>query len=585
MSDIDKGVVGSKRRLLSSDFNNSERLRDRALIESLSALQLGDDYKQLANGLGGVISGLIVRAVVGTNEIEVQPGIALMSEIPADATFDPPVNWIEVSSPTRLDLNALVDPALPRLVTIEIAPNLVTIIDGPVDVFDGATGGFTVQVQDIVTGSDPIISARAGTPSATPVVAAGPGANGQLPLAVIKLATAQASFTDQFVAVLSCRPILLAVGGLLVPPDAIEGGGFSVGEVSGGLIVNTSVAELHDTRLELNGFIARGRGPAEFQGTNIRTESGKTVAGLFGTVQPLYAYAVEPPWLADYGQIAPRECLASNPNDVNRFTTAESVVLGDGGTFASLAYANITRQYALENMILMFDSVAPAGISNGTAGPGAGAPRIDNARGPHPTTDGGGAITLDATQDPSWGSPQVVAKSAYLGCASSLGTGTRLMGQSYRGRGQIRAIDEVDLGGTSFRPVLNTAVSSGALDPLYPGRYPGMLLADDEIIPTFTTRVDIAGQISNNGGAGTVSLDLKSSYGFGAAQPNPGGLVGVFTIGYEGADLPGTSVFTHEFVGLDRDNTGQVFHTIGVGAAGTGTLVLSAYDDPFLAAR
>jgi len=587
VSDIPKVTIGTRRRLLSSDFNNGQRLRDRALLETLGAIGLGDLYKITADGVGGVVGGLTVRAVVGTNEIEVQPGIAFVAETPASATYDAPVNWIELGVPTRLDLDSFVDGGNPRLVTIEIEPNLVDKVTNLVDVFLPPTGTFQLQNQAIVIGSEPIISANAGAAGPNPVVAAGPGVNGKIPLAVVKLVTAQASFTDPFVSVLLCRPMLFSAGDWATSGGSVHGGGISVGERLGATIEVTFIAEMHDARVEMLGLGSRIAGQISFLGGTpiARTPDTTDPASLIGSAQAVYAYAANPPWAADYGTIAPREARVDNQNNIDFVSDASSVVIGDGFTFRSLALTNQAVPEigpGSENAIVIWDTVSPAGISNGPLG--AVPPRLDNLRGPHPLTDAGGVITLDATQDPSWGATQEVSDTVYLGCVSSLGIlPQRFMAQSYRGRGFVRAIDEVDWAGTSYRPAVQYVGDTGVLDPLYPGRYPAMGGGDTEVIPVFATRVEVSGELSVGAGPGAARLQLASEYGMGAPQPSPS-LAGFFSLRYEASDLP-ASGFSAEVIAVERDLTGRVGVYAQVGGGGLAEFTLTGYEDVILASR
>lgn len=581
MSDTRKVVVQSKQRLRSDDFTRQARLTDRTLIETISAITLGDSYRFAAEGVGGVLGGFTVKAIIGTLEVEVQPGIALVAVTPATATFDPPTQWIELGEPERIDLAVHVDVGSPRLVTIEIAALNTALVQELVAVFDQINGGFNNQFLDTVTTSTPVITARVGNAGADPEVPVGPGDDsGILPLCVVKLSAGLPNFTDASISILMCRPIL-SLSTLAVPRGRVEGGGFSVGTVNGTSIENTPNADLHDAQLELKGLLARGRGPAEFVGANVRTPDGTTLVDLMATPQALYVYAVEPPWAPDYGIIAARECIADNPLNLNRFSTPESVVLGDGSTFVSLAYANSVTFHALENMLVMADTVAPGGITFGFSGTGPA--RIDDRRGPHPTTEGGAMITLDATQDPSWGPLQEISDSVYLGSVASLGTAARLMGQSYRGRGEVQVIDKVDFGGTSRRPAWSASADTGVLDAFYPGRYPAMQVGDDELLPTFVSRVFVSGENSNNGAAGVARLIYKPAFGFGGGEPNPA--LGVAVAQWEGGELASGAQFGQLNVSLDRDQTGAAFIYATVGGGGAFRTILESYEDPMLASR
>ena len=288
-----------------------------------------------------------------------------------------------------------------------------------------------------------------------------------------------------------------------------------------------------------------------------------------------------PPWNPDYGALAPREAVANNPNGLNLFLTPESVVLGEGSTFQSLSGSSPTLAGAtFENCVVMFDDVEPSGISLGTGSNGP--PRIDDLRGTHPTIAGGGTITLDVTQDVTWGGAQTVADAVYIGSCSSIGNGTDLMAQSYRGRGFVRAIDS-----NANRPERNYTVNTVGTESFYPGRLPGMAVGDDEIIPSFATRVEVSASITVNGGVGAVRLQLASSLGFGAPQPfaSPLGRTTIARMN-NGADMPGGGLFGNEAVAIERDNSGAcgVQFEGGPGIASS-TLVFTGFEDPLLASR
>lgn len=580
MTARDKMVIGTRRRLLSSNFNDGERLTDRALLVSIAAMQRGTAYQ--SSGVGGVIGGLEVRAVPGTNMVEVQPGLALVAATPTDSLLDPPLDWIELRAPFRIDLDSLVDAGNPRLVTIEIAAQQVSKLNEPVAVFDPNTGSFGIANQDVVTGSEPIITARAGVAAAKPVVAAGPGASGLIPLAVVKLAKGQASFTDTFISVLMRRPMLAADGGLLAPRGAVEGGGFSVGEISGAALGGRTGAELHDFRCELAGHIARGRGPAELGGSNVRTISGTSVAQLSSLTRTIYGYACPPPWAADYGAIAACEAVAANPNNLNPFSTNESVVLGDGSTFSSLFFGDgpNTAYHSLENMIVVFDTTAPSGITFGaTLGPKAAPPRVGDVRGTHPTIAAGGTITITATQDTTWGPVQTVSDAVYLGSVSSISVAGSWMAQSYRGRGFTRVIDVA-----AARPYVSGVASTGVLSNLYPGRFPSMAVGNTEVIPAFATRVEVSGKLTNSGNVGISEMSIKSAFGYGAIEANPG-TNGHYRVRYNGTDLPAASEFSSGTIPVDRNNAGLCYLTALIGGGGTYEVSLVGFEDPILAGR
>jgi hypothetical protein len=572
VSQVDKIEIGTRRRLLSADFNNAERLSSRALLESISALGLADVYKVAAAGVGGVVGGLTVRAVVGTNEVEVQPGIALVAQTPASATYDAPVEWIELGAATRVDLGGLVDGGSPRLVTIEIEATQVAKVNAPVDVFDPVTGTFGVANQDVVTGSSPTLTATAGAAAASPVVAA--GTPGRIPLAVVKLSTAQVSFSDTWVAVLMCRPLLEALGDKLAPRRYVRGGGVSVGEENGGVLVNLNTTTVHDINLSMLGIDSRISGATVF--ANSRTPNTTDPATLAGAVQPVYGYAVPPPWASDYGNIAPREAWQQNPNQLSLAGTPESVVGGDGSSFSSLA--PVTSTVAHRSAIVIWDSSTPTGLDQGPLGNASA--RVTDARGPHPDTalGGAGSITLDATQDVSWGVSQIVTESVYIGSIASLGAGL-FLGQAYKGRGYVRVIDTVDvIAGTGNRPIFVTSASTAGLVVFYPGRWPNMAVGDAEIIPASAITVDLFSRFDVVS-PGPHVLKIASAFGFGATS------LALALGSYEVLEL-GDATFGVEHLLVTRNVAQTAQHLVTKGAGALASAIgLTGYEDMLLAAR
>ncbi len=573
---------GLQQRILSSDLSDISNLQGRALIESIWAMSFGDAYRAVAAGVGGVVGGYTVQAVAGTMNVTVSPGIALIPKVPSEALVDSNMVWVQADDAETIDLTAYVDPGFPRLVTIEIDGSAFAYSTENRDKINPVTGAYTVVPFDVVVGYEVNYYVNAGVASAAPVLAA--GVPGRIPIAVVKLATGMASFTDPYISVLWCRPLIAAMGHQLAHHGLATGGGLSVGsETGGGAFANTARVDLGDARLELAGLPARAFGRGDFA-INARTPDTTTPAALIGSPQAVYAYAVPPPWAADYGNLAPRECRVRNPNNVSPYTDPQSVVFGDGTTFLSLTYATSPTFQVLENCIVIYDNQAPEGLSYGQT---SDAPaRVDDLRGPHPTTFAGGTITLDATQDPTWGATQEVADSVYLGCVSSLGIiPNQFMAQSYQGAGRVRVIDEAVTVGTTYRPTREYTVSTGILDAYYPGRYPGMLVGDDEVLPDFALHLEVSGVLTSVGGAGSVRLQLASEYGYGAQQISPV-LNGFWTARYAGADLPGGAAFGAEVVPIERDATGRasIYFQGGVGVA-SALVVLTGYTDPILAAR
>lgn len=585
-SGVKRQQWGLQQRLLSDDLNDISNLSARALIESIWAMSFGDAYRAVAAGVGGVVGGYTVQAQTGTLNVLVSPGLALIPHTQDDPSTDSPMVWIQSDAAETIDLSGLVDPTFPRLVTIEISADLGYAFEVENrDKIDPITGVYGIASFDVVVGGRPTYHANAGVASSAPVVAA--GTPGRIPLAVVKLSAGLGFFADAFVSVLWCRPLVAALGDRLVPPRYVQGGGLSVGTSNGGgAFANTLVVDVWDVRAELDGLPARVRGQAEFNGTNVRTPDTTDPATLVGTAQPVFAYAVPAPWASDYGQVAPREAKVRNPNGLNIFSTPESVVLGDGSTFVSLAMNNPEMDNAVgaESCIVIFDTVAPVGLSYGPAGT---APvRVDDIRGPHPDTLGGSTIVLDATQDPTWGATQEVGDSVYLGCVSSLGIiPNQFMSQAYHGSGHVRVIDEGQPPpGTTYRPWREYTADSGLLAAIYPGRYPGMLVSDAEVLPDFATTVYLGSSLQS-AGAGQIRMQLASEYGYGGRAPSPAVTAIGYTVTYNGGDLP-NSQFGTEATPIERNaaNRASIYFLGGVGV-GIGEVFLSGYRDPILAAR
>lgn len=569
---VDRVNVITRQRLLSTDFNNLSRLTARALLNAESAELRGSTYD--ASGLGGVLGGFMVRSIVGTNEIEISAGIGFVASTPVSATYDPSVLWVELRAAVTVDLTALVDAGNPRLVTIELEPAESALVTTAVDVFDPGTGTFTIDpAAPRVLGSDPTVVSTAGAAGVAPQVAA--GTVGRLPIAVVKLVAAQVSFADEFASVLMCRPLLAAAS----PLERIDGGGVSIGEESGGSIVNLTNLYLSKLTATLDGLEAEAAGLIVFP-TRGRCPDTTTLPTLLASAQPVYGYAVPPPWVSDYGALAPREAWQRNPNAVT-FASAQNIVGGSGTTFRSLAAETATSPgMTLRNAVVIWDSVGPYGLERGAGN----APlQVTDTRGPHPDTAPGGAgsITLLASTDPTWGNTQVVSDSAYLGAVSSLNTGS-FMAQFSAGAGRIRLIDVVQIAGLTKNRPYREDTADVALTSIYPGKYPDMLVGDDNILPISAQRLDLWFRLST-GNAGAFSAALFPALGFGTIE---GGVNthGGWSITTDGS-LSGAITMTEADVELELNASGAVSYTLNVTGAASMLMTPSAYTDALLAAR
>lgn len=579
-SGVKRQKWGSQQRIQSNDFNGVSDLSARALIETTWAMSFGDAYRAIAAGVGGVVGGFMVQAVPGTQNVVVSPGLALIPHAQDNPATDSPMVWIQSDASETLDLSALVDPTNPRLVTIEISADLgVTFVSENRGKIDPLTGVYSTASFDIIVGGQPTYHATAGTAAASPVVATGTA--GRIPLAVVKLTAAQATFADAYAPVLLCRPLVAAMGDRLAPTDYVRGGGISVGQVTGGVFVNLTTLVVGSASMNLAGLEASVGGSFNAQ-TEGRTIDGTTFAGLTGAVQPVYVYAANPPWADDYGDVAPREAWQRNPNEVLP-SADHSIIDGEGSTFLSLlGSTGDTPGRAFRNAIVFIDSAAPWGTDNGASN---GAPvRVIDARGPHPDTapGGSGSITLDATQDPTWGASQVVSDTVYLGACSAIAT-ANFVAQAYDGHGRIRLTDIFQIAGASDRrPGLESTIDV-ALTDFYPGRYPGMLVGDDEIFPSAAQHVELWIR-ATTGAAGAFSAKIFSKFGFGSIE---GGVTthGGWTFECDGS-LTGAIEITEPTIELERDPDGACSFVLNVTAPGASLIMVpSAYTDAILASR
>lgn len=548
------------------------------MIESINAYALGDVYKASGVGVGGVLGGFMVRCIPGTNRVQVGPGVAVIPTTPDDELYDPLVLWVEQRELVEIDLTSQISGGNPRLITIEVAAAEVDKVTEVRSRFNTTTGTFDSVSVPIVKGSEPVFYATAGAAAANPVVAG--GTEGRLPLAVVKLTAGQANFLDEFASVLMCRPMLAALGDRLVPRDYVRGGGISVGQEAAGVIGNLTRITVHACSLNMLGLEADvgGTFDVSFFG---RTIDGTTIASLTAAIQPVYAYAAPPPWMSDYGNIAPREAWQRNPNEVSQGDD-HSIVNGQGGTFKSLVgQASDTVGRNLKNAIVIFDDQPPWGADDGLSG---GAPvRIADARGPHPETapGGSGSITLDDTQDPSWGSAQVIAETVYLGSVSSIGT-SNFVAQAYVGHGEVLLIDEVDLAAMSGRRPALKETGTQALTDFFPGHYPDMLSTDDPIIPDYADVYVGAVLVTGNAG-GTAFAAVGDAFGFGS--PDGASIIGRYTVGVDTTETKNVSM-CNDRIRIARGSSGEaVYQTTSPGGSFALTIWLRGWHDHFLADR
>lgn len=567
--------VITRQRLLSDDFNNTGRMYGRSDALHSIAAGLGNAYLDNAIGKGGVVGGFLVECIPGTNRVKVLPGLGYVESTPTSPTFDPPVAVLDMVAEAEIDLTAYIDPGSPRLVVIEIEPAEVTLVTGVVDVFDPGTGIFGFDPAAArVTGSQPILSVNAGAAAANPVVPVGP--SGKLPLAVVKLVAAQASFADAYAPVLMCRPLLYAESGHMAPDSYVRGGGVGVGEESGGALINLTDCYINKLSCSLLGLDAEVAGLILFA-TLGRTFETQTTATLLGTRQPVYAYAVAPPWRpADYGTIAPREAWQRNPNQVP-YASTQNIVGGSGPTFTSLSAETATSPgLTHRNAIVVWDNIAPYGAERGAGN----APiQIVDARGPHPdhAPGGPGILDLEVSQDVAWGNAQTSTDSVYIGSVAALNLVASFMGQAVIGSGLIRITDVSPPAPNNRRPLFTTTVTVG-LTSFYPGRFPTMLVGDTEILPPAAQQLDLwATHITGAGGVATVSI--LPNVGFGA-----GSATGGWSLSYDTVQS-GTVTTIMPTIEVQRDAADACLYSLTNPGGGTLIVTLTNYVDAFLASR
>lgn len=553
----------------------------RAMIETAWASNFGDVYKAITSGVGGVVGGFMVTAQVATNNVQVGPGLALIPATQDNPSTDSPMVWIQTDDTETIDLTGLIDATFPRLVTIEIAADLGVVFETKVrSSIDPVTGAYSPEPFDVVVGGRPTYFATAGVASLSPVVAA--GTPGRIPLAVVKLPSGLPGYTDGFSPVLMCRPLLAAMGSRMTPRDYVRGGGCAVGEENGGVIVNLTDIFISKLSTALLGVEVDVMGRIQFASFG-RSKDTVPLAVLFGTAQPVYGYAGNPPWVADYGDIAPREAWQRNPNAV-AFADPYNVVGGQGFTFVSLSTESIDPGTTLRNAIVFWDVDGPSGLARGVF---ANAPlQVTDARGPHPDTVAGTPITLDAAIDPSWGATQEVTDTVYLGTVSSLGVSgggaNDFMAQASTGA-RIIAIDAVDFAGgfaATRRPAVEFTTTATAA--IYPGRFPGMLVADDEILPATAEDVELYYRFAAGNGPGDASFTLFPDVGFGRPE------IALIALSGVTSKIDTATALDYESAGvteMKRSTSGTINKALVIGVGTSLIVLLSGYTDAILAAR
>lgn len=234
-NDARRVVWNTRERALSDDLDNATDLLIRQIINNLAYSAAPDALASL--NLYGVINGLLVGSTGVSLTVQVDIGLAVKYDTVAAGVYDSRYRMIEVTTPVNVDVSALVDPANPRWVVIEIEPGNATESMALRDIFNPATGQFVPQAVPKVLKSEPVVTARAGVPAVT-TPAMPPGVAGKIPLAYVYLPAAALAVNPDLI--VRCRPLLtprlgeqsanLTGGGWEVAAD-----GDSVARASGGM--------------------------------------------------------------------------------------------------------------------------------------------------------------------------------------------------------------------------------------------------------------------------------------------------------------------------------------------------------------
>lgn len=310
-SHIRRVVWNTRERVLSTDFNNAAALQHRALVESLSAVLVADDTLR-----SGVVRGLQASVQNGTLNVIVSPGLALLQETAA-TSFDSDMSWVELRQNATVDLTALVDPADPRWVVIEIASNEATETSELRDIYNPASGTFSSQTVPKVTGSSPTLTARGGTPAAEPAFPS--GTTGAIPLCYVYVPAAAATLTVGDIVM--CRPRLQAPGDADLQTGnmlRVQGGGIEAAGATDNVVLQEARGRFreHSFDWEIN--------------SATHTQLAVTEEGSGGAFFPpvsatnVYFYACPPPYPSGYdAHLAAREFILGS-NAASRFAGAVS---------------------------------------------------------------------------------------------------------------------------------------------------------------------------------------------------------------------------------------------------------------------
>ncbi len=288
-SDNRRVVFNTRERILSNDMNNATALLNAKGTDEVASTLQGDRY-DTANAVSGIFAGGLVTAN-GTNEIiTITPMIGYKFGTGATA-LDSDYLKVESTAAIEVDLSPFVDGANPRWVAIEVAPSSTAELVNLRDIFQPATGTFTVAPVTKIQGPDPIVTVNAGVASPSPQL---PFGNPDvIPLAYVYL-EAGATQIDQ-TDVIFCRPRLTSQ---FLGPTVVQGGGLEV------INTGTTLAEIQSFRFRSfqngNPLVSSASPNVDFNLAGFPNYFVGEQYPVPGNQEPLYAYAINPPYPPGY---------------------------------------------------------------------------------------------------------------------------------------------------------------------------------------------------------------------------------------------------------------------------------------------
>jgi hypothetical protein len=293
--DYDHYEIQTRQRLTSSALNEGNDFIGRMAIESLRRLMNAD-----AASLSGVVDGMRVSVQVGTLNVQISGGLALMY----DATQVSPSNkhrWIEIADSAPLTATLDGGDASPRWDVIEIAPGVADAGGEVIDIYDPALGAPVPTILSPHKLCTPIVTVTKGTAGANPKFPAGTA--GRIPLAYVYVAAGAAVLNVDRVCY--CRPRLRPrqyIDNDLSPYRKINVHGGGWWRLLAGLTGNLETAMTGDFRNGTPFHLPEGAG------YNLSSSGNFNGGGLPIANGTIYLYAAPPPYPTGYdANLAPRE--------------------------------------------------------------------------------------------------------------------------------------------------------------------------------------------------------------------------------------------------------------------------------------